>query len=110
MTTGADTLPEFLTARIAEEETYWRTARSGPGRDPDTGKLLVMRGRVGASWMLRECASRRIIAEIHAIPHQCISRDETSAWVDFGQACATLQILALPYVGHPGFQPGWRLS
>lgn len=89
-------------ARIAEEEAWLGV----PAGSPERPGLLVDDRR------LSELIGKRIIVALHSPPQvlratsgapqrQVCPQDRRD------YPCMTLRALALPYVDHPGYDPGW---
>jgi hypothetical protein len=116
------TLPEFLEARIAEDEAgprNWLEARRIPMEDRVAGRVGIPlqygTGGVDTEWVvdparvLAECDAKRRIVELHdgEAVHGCPVAPDETVWTE--GPCPTLRTLALPYANHPDYQPGWRV-
>ena len=114
----APTLPEFLLARIAEDEAIGRDWRHHPGKvqvhGGGTGYLAIC----DPARVLADCeAKRRIVEE-----HRPLRQDPE--WAALGQLpscctcggmrgqrrwpCDTLRALVLPYASHSDYREDWR--
>lgn len=125
------TLPEFLLARIAEDEAVAIETRDshdpliwtpddygdsgawgmgGPVDGPSGyGSIVITPARV-----LAECEAKRRIVEIHSADHECSAPGDGYAGVfaadgTMPSACVTMRALALPYADHEQFQEEWRV-
>ena len=120
-------LPDFLLARVAEDEaaaaTPEHTTVHGNGGyihdrtwfpwrldayscDERGGTLL----QIDPARVLAECEAKRRIVARHGGEHFCaIDPPEGEAWWDcFEGDCPTMLTLALPYAGHPDYDESWR--
>lgn len=115
------TLAEFLLARIAEDEAVALRARDNAGSFAVPDHVV----RFSPPRVLAECEAKRRIVELHEISSEvlgnatlygcaicdCMSDDDGEYYVgrvDEVDGCATLRLLALPYSGHPDYDPDWR--
>ena len=89
------TLPDFLLARLAEEEERVRSI------------TWMGQTQSGLDSMLRQIEARRRVVEMHSGDHVCALRDRDEV-PDPGW-CPTLRVLAEPYDAHPDYDEGWRL-
>lgn len=119
----------FLRARLDEAETMANTARGSiPVRRPSDGNARPRRVdqqmldmyvvTFKPERMLADIEAKRRIIDEHAITQTyATGQDLRRVQIDVcktcsnkhGVPCATLRALALPYTGHPGYQPEWRL-
>lgn len=104
------TLTDFLMARIADDEVWWRAnreqadwcqecavlAQPEPGLMPSTNQMLA------------ECEAKRQIISVHRGSHECPSDDSDCGWWAPADVCPTLRLLALPYASHPDYREEWR--
>lgn len=92
------TLPDFLLARIAEDEAEAQKGalRAGVGTGP--------RYRIVA-----ECGARRRIVELHdgVLKRELAARDASALGADLMHG-DVLRLLALPYADHPDYRQEWR--
>ncbi len=101
------TLPEFLLARIAEDEAAARDLVEAlwPGEDRYIigGLGVYPPAAIIPAKMLAECDAKRRIVALHT--------DNEFAELDYPrlESWGILQLLALPYADHPDFKPEWRV-
>lgn len=111
---GTLTLPDFLLARIAEDEQAHRDVLGWP----DGVRRLPSAHH---ERMLRGCESKRLIIEDHreadrGYCRRCVGVDEVDIGGQFPRyerlslelPCPTLRALALPYADHPDYRDEWR--
>ncbi len=108
------TLPEFLHARIDEDERLARAAARRPTA-PDGEPVDELAAAFGPARVLAECEAKRRTVEL---AYEATGYDMT---VDLERASGAradsevafvgdriLTALALPYAHHPDFDDGWR--
>ena len=125
----APTLPEFLLARISEDEAVaTRAVGSAWHLEPDEGGVTdVMAGsgivmpvtvttandhdafhiaRHDPARVLAECEAKRRIVALHHLDED----RETGLCIEdaFTYPCETLRWITLPYASHPDYNPDWR--
>jgi len=127
-------LPEFLLARIAEDE---ETARAAGGRslysyeegggdgwavegtDGSEGAIIGDRAlaehiaRHDPARVLADCAAKRAIVDEHEMIGSDLYPEEGSLWCATCTPrktgpCQTLRLLALPYADCEGYDPAWK--
>lgn len=129
---------EFLLQRIAEDEAVAKRAAFGWGADwestaPDDAEWSVVKAegksemlgcedvdvinhiaRHDPARVLRECAAKRAIMDIHSDRDGDCARCSDYAWfaiLDGGEheefPCPTIRHLAAVYRDHPDYQPEW---
>lgn len=63
--------------------------------------------------VLAECEAKRRIVALHDGAHECSvyvrGEVDNCAWVERGDSCSTLRLLALPYADHPDYDPSWAV-
>jgi hypothetical protein len=100
---AAMTLPEFLLARIAEDEAVARRnwdelPVQAWSLNDDEGFASVC---IAAPRVLAECEAKRRIIMWHG--------DRNDCWFNsHGDPCDHLTALALPYADHPDFRSEWK--
>ncbi|PZR55239.1 hypothetical protein DNL40_02390 [Xylanimonas oleitrophica] len=102
------TLPEFLLARIAEDEAGADDVhRVGCGASPDEQGYTYPCDCGQPARLLAECEAKRRIVGVNAAPDWPQGDDRyTLGWQD--SAHAVLRALALPYASHPDYDEAWR--
>lgn len=117
------TIPEFLLARVAEDEedardAYYEGQQWAPEEeaviavDKDWDPIMFLDrkcdARHAANWsparVLAECEAKRRIIFRHNGPHEC-----PSGGTDLSAPCSTLHHLTLPYADHPDYDPDWAI-
>jgi hypothetical protein len=121
------TLADFLLARITEDETEAEGLQAMAHGIVDTLRDPKWLGHAVPGWaywpdvealtirVLSECDARRRVVQVHAAgEHMCPSEEASrdGLWSvtdqDVMSPCPTLLLLALPYAGHPDYDPEWR--
>lgn len=128
------TITEFLRSRLAEDERVAQEASSHlrawevrgldvyvvdgpPSLNPIArhafGHVAEHIARWDPARVLAEVEAKRRILDLHGLDHECSTYDhhgeiDTCSWA-IGY-CSTLQVLAVPYSGHPDYNPAWGLT
>lgn len=110
-------LPDFILARVSDDEAAARGAGSFTPWDQDFrqdnyGHLTIQPARV-----LADCAARRAIVDLHDVAHYCSTgslQDPVGPPYFAGgderyPICDTLKQMAQPYADHEAFESGWAL-
>lgn len=116
-----DELVDWLRAQLDEDERIARRAGDSFRQIGETGVIVATDGDraeecASANWtgvaehivthdparVLREIDAKRRTVALHArAHHQCVAEDGPTQW-HAADPCATLRLLALPYMDRPG--------
>lgn len=98
-----ETLPNFLLARIAEDEAVAR-ARGQTSSEGVRGRPWV---KPTPARVLAECAAKRRIVEHHTATPARRHPGYDCKWCGMTWPCFDLRNLAPPYADHPDCRPEW---
>jgi hypothetical protein len=110
-----DELARWLRDQLDEDERIVREANTSPEmvtgipRSYAQAPVALHIARFAdPARVLREIDAKRRIVNLHArTHHQCVAEDGPTQW-HAKDPCATLRLLALPYVDRPGYREEWR--